>query len=86
MLLEDLVNDTDAIWSMTRMNVSDCNIESAVNDTNAFWSMTQIPRRAQLRLLKDLVNDRDAIWSMTRMHVSECNITLSAFVSLTIGQ
>ena len=70
-LLKDLVIDPDAIWSMTRMQVSDCNIESAVNDRNAFWSMTQMPRRAQLRLLKDLVNDTDAIWSMTRMQFGQ---------------
>ena len=30
------VNDTDAFWSMTRMQVTECESHSVVNDTNAY--------------------------------------------------
>ena len=58
----DLVNETNALWSMTQMHKTVSKSHS-VNDRNEDWSKTQVPRR----LLNDLVNDRNAIWSMTRM-------------------
>ena len=64
-LLRDLVNDTDAIWSMTRMHVSDCDIESVVNDTDAFWSMTQM-QVTECRS-HSVIDDTNVFWSMTRM-------------------
>ena len=58
----DLVNDTNALWSMTRMH-NTVSKSHSVNDTNADWLMIQTPRH----LLKDLVNDRYAIWSLAAM-------------------
>ena len=34
-LLRDLVNDMNAVWSMTQMQLTECKSNSMVNDKNA---------------------------------------------------